>query len=117
MMIVKYYITDDGHNFVREWQDGFRDNTTKARIEAKIAGLRIGNLSGSKPVGDGVHELVIDFGPGYRIYFAPDGDEVIMLLCAGTKKRQQVDIDQAKEFWATYKRRIVTKEKGKKKGK
>lgn len=116
-MIVKYYITDGGRNPVREWQDDLGDKTTKARIEAKIARLRIGNLSGSKPVGDGVHELVIDFGPGYRIYFAPEGDELIILLCAGTKKRQQGDIDQAKELWATYKKRIVTKDKEKVKGK
>lgn len=112
-MTVKYYITDGGRNPVKEWQDGLRDKATRARIDARLARLRIGNLSGSKSVGDGVHELVIDLGPGYRVYFAPDGEELILLLYAGTKKRQQDDIDQAKRFWAAYKKSRVTKDKEK----
>ena len=110
-MKVKYYITEDGRKPVKEWQDAFRDNTTKARIDARITRLRLGNVSGSKSVGDGVHELVIDFGPGYRIYFAPDGDELILLLYAGAKRRQQDDIDQAKQYWTTYRQLKVTKTK------
>ena len=105
-MEVRYYISDSGHNPVKEWQDGFSDFNTKARIEARITRLKGGNLSGSKSVGEGVHELVIDFGPGYRIYFAPHGSEIIMLLCAGSKKRQQSDIMLSKEYWANYKSRL-----------
>ena len=111
-MEVKYYITDGGRNPVREWQDGF-DNHTKAKIDAKIGRLRLSNLGGCKPVGGGVHELVVDSGPGYRIYFGTQGDELIMLLCAGTKRRQQPDIDLAKEYWAAYKKSLRIKGKDK----
>jgi putative addiction module killer protein len=106
-MEVQYYITADNRNPVREWIDGLRDASTRARIDARITRLRVGNLSGSKSVGDGVHEFLIDFGPGYRIYFAPVGEELIWLLCAGSKKRQQADIDRAKQFWADFKVRMT----------
>jgi putative addiction module killer protein len=112
-MEVKYYITDDGRNPVKEWHDSLRDRTTRAKIDAKIARLRLGNLSGTKTVGDGVHELILDFGPGYRIYFAPQGKEIVILLCAGTKKRQQHDIERARDHWANFKKRTESKGKGK----
>jgi putative addiction module killer protein len=66
-----------------------------------------GNLSNIKPVGAGVLEYRIDFGPGYRIYFGRDGDRLVILIGGGTKKRQQADIDAAKAHWADYKRRRV----------
>ncbi len=81
--------------------------------QAIIGRLRLGNLGGCKPVGGGVHELVVDSGPGYRIYFGTQGDELIMLLCAGTKRRQQPDIDLAKEYWAAYKKSLRIKGKDK----
>ncbi len=110
-MKVQYYITDSGKKPVKEWQDGL-DIQTKSRIDAKIAGLRLGNTSNCKPVGGGVHELVIDFGPGYRIYYGIRNEKLVMLLCAGTKKNQQSTIDEAKENWANYKSRIAkSKEK------
>lgn len=63
------------------------------------------NFSNVKPVGNGVSERRIDFGPGYRIYFAKDGDDLIILLGGGTKKRQQSDIKKAKKYWKDYKDR------------
>jgi putative addiction module killer protein len=56
-------------------------------------------------VGGGVFECKINFGPGYRVYFGKDGKKLIILLAGGTKKRQQVDIKQAKELWLEYKKR------------
>lgn len=58
-----------------------------------------------KALGEGVAELRIDYGPGYRVYFGQDGETLVILLCGGTKKRQQKDIDRAKALWAEYKAR------------
>jgi len=58
-----------------------------------------------KGVGNGVYERVIDFGPGYRVYFGKDGDKVVILLAGGAKKRQDIDITNAKERWQDYKQR------------
>ncbi len=67
--------------------------------------LEGGNLSNVKTVGEGVLEYRIDWGPGYRVYFGRDGETLVILLTGGTKKRQQRDIERAKEMWMDYKRR------------
>jgi putative addiction module killer protein len=72
-------------------------------ISTSIAEVR--NWSIVKGVGAGVYERVIDFGPGYRIYFGKDGDKVVILLAGGTKKRQDTDIANAQERWQDYKQR------------
>ena len=70
-----------------------------------------GSFGNVKGVGLGVFEYVLDFGPGYRIYFGKDEDQIIILLGGGTKKRQQKDINQAIERWQDYKRRKKLGEK------
>ena len=70
-----------------------------------------GNFGNVKGVGPGVLEYVLDFGPGYRIYFGKDGDQIIILLGGGSKKRQQRDIDLAIQRWQDYKRRKKLGEK------
>lgn len=67
--------------------------------------LEQGNISNVKSVGSGVHELRIDHGPGYRIYFGRQGNELIILLCGGTKARQRKDIETAKLRWSEFKTR------------
>lgn len=67
-----------------------------------------GNLANAKSVGAGVSECRIDFGPGYRVYYGRDGDTLIILLAGGSKKRQQRDIEAAKERWRDYKARKRT---------
>jgi putative addiction module killer protein len=74
-------------------------------VNTALARIRLGNLSNVEPVGEGVLEFKIDFGPGYRIYFGRDGDDLIILLGGGLKKRQQTDIAKAKACWADYKLR------------
>jgi putative addiction module killer protein len=78
-----------------------------SRSEVAIALVRMeqGNFSNTKRLGSGVSEFRIDFGPGYRIYFGRDGDRIVILLCGGTKKCQQSDIEKAKVLWKEYKRR------------
>jgi putative addiction module killer protein len=65
----------------------------------------MGNLASVKSVGRGVSELRLDFGPGYRVYFGRDGERLVILLCGGSKRRQQADIDAAQAYWSDYKAR------------
>jgi putative addiction module killer protein len=77
----------------------------QARVAIALERLEHGNLSSVKSVGAGVQELRIDFGPGYRIYFGWDGLRLVILLAGGSKKRQQGDIERAKELWQECKAR------------
>jgi len=88
-----------------EWLDSMRDRMGRAKIRARIARARAGNLGKCEPVGGGVFELKIDFGPGYRVYFGEVGDTIIILLCGGDKSTQTKDIKAAHDYWADYRRR------------
>lgn len=77
------------------WLDGLRDIRARARVQARIERLAAGNAGDVKPVGEGVSELRIDYGPGYRVYFAKRGREVIILLAGGDKSTQTSDIKSA----------------------
>lgn len=77
------------------WLDGLRDIQARARIQARLARLAAGNLGDVKPVGGGVSELRIDYGPGYRVYYTQRGNEVVILLAGGDKKTQATDIKTA----------------------
>lgn len=78
------------------WLKSLRDPQAKAKVAIRIRRLSLGNPGDVKPVGEGVSELRIDYGPGYRVYFIQDGPIVVVLLCAGDKRTQQRDIEQAK---------------------
>lgn len=82
-----------------------RSPNISIRREVALQRLAQGNLSNTKGIGAGVLEYRIDFGPGYRIYFGRDGEQLVILLGGGTKKRQQNDIETAQSRWADYKRR------------
>ena len=77
------------------WLASLQDKRTIAVIQARLNRVRLGNFGDSRPLGDGVHELRIDFGPGYRVYFTQRGRLLIVLLCGGDKATQQADIDTA----------------------
>lgn len=81
-----------------------------ARVTRHLTRLEVGNTSNVKSVGEGVNELKVDFGPGYRVYFGLDGRTVIILLGGGTKKRQDEDVDAAKTAWKDYKQRTKRKD-------
>jgi putative addiction module killer protein len=100
---VKEYITAAGRNHFRIWHGGVKDKKVQAKIDIKIARLRLGNFGDSKSLGQGVYELRIHFGPGYRIYYGLDGQKIVLLLCGGDKKTQEKDIKKAKTFWKNYK--------------
>jgi putative addiction module killer protein len=80
----------------RRWLDGLRDVQARARIVARLVRVSLGNLGDAKSVGDGVSELRIDYGPGYRVYFIWRGQELVVLLCGGDKSGQARDIARAK---------------------
>ena len=85
--------------------NGSNDAAAAAKVTIALARMELGNFSKVKGVGSGVFEYKIDFGPGYRISFGKDGDRLVILIGGGTKKRQDQDIAEAQECWATYKRR------------
>jgi putative addiction module killer protein len=100
MVSVVEYLREDGSNPYRGWFDRLH-----AQAAAKVATrLELGNTSRVKWIG-AIGECRIDWGPGYRIYLAKDGEALIILLGGGTKHRQQTDIDRAKTLWAEYKAR------------
>jgi len=78
-----------------EWFANLRDRQARARINARIRRLSLGNPGDVKPVGEGVSELRIDYGPGYRVYFIQRGREVVVLLAGGDKRTQERDIQTA----------------------
>lgn len=80
------------------WLTGLRDRRAVARIRSRIDRLQVGLLGDVKPVGEGVSELRIDYGPGYRIYFVQRGDELVILLAGGDKRSQMRDIEKAREL-------------------
>jgi putative addiction module killer protein len=81
-----------------EWFAGLRDRQAKTRIDIRIRRLSLGNPGDVKPVGEGVSELRIDYGPGYRVYFVQRGSELVVLLAGGDKSTQDRDIDEAKRL-------------------
>ena len=77
------------------WFDGLRDARARARIDVRIRRLSLGNRGDVRPVGEGVSELRIDYGPGYRVYFVQRGQALIILLAGGDKRTQERDIQKA----------------------
>lgn len=86
-----------------EWLRGMRDRRALARITARIDRLALGNPGDVKPIGGGLSEMRVDYGPGYRVYFMRRGPIIIVLLCGGDKSSQQRDINKAKTLAAEWK--------------
>ena len=98
------YKRKDGTSPFKQWFDSLSPGHA-LKIRTAVARMKNENFSNVKSVGNGVSERRVNFGPGYRIYFANDGDNLIILLGGGTKKRQQNDINEAKKYWRDYKDR------------
>jgi putative addiction module killer protein len=81
-----------------KWLDGLRDGHARARIQIRIDRLALGNPGDVRPVGEGVSEMRIDYGPGYRVYYIQHGKVCVVLLCGGDKSSQQADIAKAKSL-------------------
>jgi putative addiction module killer protein len=99
---IRRYITPDGRIPFLEWYYSLRDGKTQAKIDARLERVMLGNLGDYRSVGDGVFELRIKYGSGYRIYFGQIGATIVLLLCGGDKSTQEKDIRLAKEYWVNY---------------
>ncbi len=98
------YLEPDGTSLFARWFKKL-DAVAGAKVATALYRMEQGNFSNVKPVGLGVAEYRIDFGPGYRIYFGQEGDVLVILLGGGTKKGQNTDIGRAQLRWQTYKSR------------
>jgi putative addiction module killer protein len=107
---VEEYIRLDGSSPYRDWFDGL-DAPAAAKVTTAKLRMELGNTSNVKWF-SGIGEYVIDWGPGYRIYLAKDGETLIVLFGGGTKRRQQADIDRAKALHAEYKARKTSRPAG-----
>ncbi|MDO8544637.1 MAG: type II toxin-antitoxin system RelE/ParE family toxin [Opitutaceae bacterium] len=95
--------TRDGRVPFEIWLSALRDARAVARILARLARVRTGNLGDCKSAGEGVSELRIDYGPGYRVYLGLQGETVVVLLCGGDKRTQDRDIRLARKYWREFK--------------
>jgi putative addiction module killer protein len=105
------YKMKDGKEPFQEWRKSLRDKVTLTRIDRRLEYVARGNYGDYKNVGEGVYELRFFFGSGYRVYFAEDGDTVVLLLCGGDKSTQSKDIVKAKSYWKDYQADKKTKAK------
>lgn len=100
-----HYQIGGGPDLFGQWLDSLKDRQTKARIAVRLIRLENGNFGDCKPVGDGVWELRIDWGPGYRVYYAVENKRVLLLCNGGDKRTQSADIKIAIARWEEWKAR------------
>ncbi len=103
MYEVKHVLSANGVDIYQAWLDTVQDKRSKARITTRLDRAALGHFAMTEPVGGGVSEMKLDFGPGFRVYYAIQDRRIIFLLGGGSKARQQNDIDQAKTLWKSYK--------------
>jgi putative addiction module killer protein len=103
MKELRFYRLDNGKEPFKLWIEALRDAVGVAQINNRIRRLGLGQRGDYKRVGKGVFELRIHYGPGYRVYFAEPGQEIILLLSGGNKGSQKKDIQQAISCWQDYK--------------
>jgi len=109
MYTVDEYLTRDGESPFEKWFESL-NAAAALKVQTVLGRIELGNLGDAKPVGEGVSERRIDFGPGYRVYFGKDGQKLVILLGGGTKKRQSNDIKEAQQRWADYKQQKKEKD-------
>jgi len=104
MPLIREYLDVDGKSPFARWLDALA-SPAAVRVRTALARLEAGNTSALKTVGGGVHEVRIDFGPGYRVYLGFDGAELVILLGGSAKARQSAAIADAQDRWSDYRRR------------
>jgi len=101
---LRIYRLPNGRVPFLDWLRNLRDQRAQQKIQIRLNRVRLGNFGDARAVGDGVQELKIDYGPGYRVYFGQIGNDLVILLCGGDKSTQDEDIQEAKQYWASYKK-------------
>jgi len=102
---IRHYLTPDQKDVFLEWHRRLRDTKARIAVDRRINRLELGNFGDHRFCRDGVWELRIDLGPGYRVYYAVARTEIVLLLCGGDKSSQEADIDRACEYWKDWQRR------------
>jgi putative addiction module killer protein len=102
---LKIYGTPNGDEPLTEWLNGLKDQKARIAIRMRLGRMQLGNFGCCKTVGEGVSEMKIDLGPGYRIYYGMIGRMVVLLLCGGDKGTQNKDIRRALDYFKDYKQR------------
>ena len=96
---LKIYVTEDGRKPFIEWLESLEDKTIRYRIKERLNRVALGNLGDHKFISDGVYELRLVFGSGYRIYYGNEGKEIILLLCGGDKSSQKRILKRLLHIW------------------
>lgn len=109
MIEVRRYVAPGGRDVIGDWLTSLADLKARARIAARLDRLSLGNFGDCKALRDGVSELRIDWGPGYRAYYAKVGRTCVLLLCGGDKRQQWSDIKRAIEYLKDFKIRTRVK--------
>lgn len=102
---IEIYETAKGKRPFESWFEEIGEIHTRARILTRLDRLKLGNFGDCKSIGEGISELRLHFGPGFRLYYSKIGNRVILLLCGGDKGSQSKDIILAKEYWKDYQAR------------
>jgi putative addiction module killer protein len=102
---IRRYVTERGRDVFGEWLARLKDAATQARVLTRIDRVAAGNFGDCKPLHGGLYELRIDYGPGYRVYYAMVGTACVLLLCGGDKSKQSTDIKRAREYLKDYRER------------
>ena len=105
MVEIRHYITRAGRDVFDDWLSRLNDFRTQAKVVARINRVAAGNFGDCKALGQGLWELRIDWGPGYRVYYAIPGKACVLLLCGGDKRRQSSDIERALGYLNDYRER------------
>ena len=105
MYEIRHYLTPEQRDVYLDWHRKLRDTKARIAIDRRINRIELGNFGDHKFCREGVWELRVDVGPGYRVYYALAGTQVVLLLCAGDKRTQQADIARACEYWKDWQRR------------
>jgi putative addiction module killer protein len=106
MFEILHYITHDAKDPYLDWSRKLRDTKARIAVDRRINRLTLGNFGDHKFCRDGVWEVRIDVGAGYRVYYAIVGQQVILLLCGGDKSSQDRDISTACKYWQDWQRRV-----------
>jgi len=104
-MQVLHYLTAAGEDIYQVWLDDLRDTRARVAIQRRADRIATGNFGDHKFCRDGVWELRIDFGPGYRVYYALASETIVLLLSGSDKRHQDVEIERAVRFWKDWQRR------------
>lgn len=99
---VRRYRTQKGKEIFTSWLRAQRDLRVRTAIERRVNRVEMGNFGDHKFLRDGVWELRVDFGPGFRVYYGIHGSRVVLLLCGGDKRTQARDIEQACKYWRDW---------------